>query len=84
MLAFPGMLVDAAKQAGIKTPPNPDDFSKVKDEYPHFYVFCELQLGHTLYNGMTSHWDNAKIIADIPDDKIRTITCGEIYNLGFI
>ena len=42
MLAFPEMLVSAAKQAGIKTPKDPDNFDR--NQFPHFAVFCTAQL----------------------------------------
>lgn len=48
MLAFAGLLSSAAREAGIKLPPeelldDPDE-SWDSDEYPHFTVFCNLQL----------------------------------------
>ena len=58
MLAFPGMLVDAAEKAGMKVPQNADEDSWSGNEYPHFYVFCKLQLGRIMRPG--EHWENAK------------------------
>lgn len=82
MIAFPGMLVSAAEKAGIKCPPDPEEF-EVKD-FPHFHAFCVMQLGRPLRNGMSSHWDNAHIIAKIPKSKILTITPGDILAMGYI
>ena len=79
MIAFPGMLVQPALKAGIKVPDNPEKFDDKK--YPHFYVFINFQLGRPIFNS-TSHWSNAKIIAKISDDKIKTITLGDIAELG--
>lgn len=79
MLAFPGMLVSAATQAGMKVPANPDEFDA--NEFPHFYVFCEVQLGRRMHPG--AHWTNAEVVAKIPDDKIKSVTFGELVNLGF-
>jgi hypothetical protein len=69
MIAFPGMLVSAAVRAGIKVPDDPDKFNEVRDQYPHFYVFCVTQLARAMDMG-GEHWDNAYIIASIPDDEI--------------
>jgi hypothetical protein len=80
MLAFPGMLTEPAKRAGIKVPPNPEDYDKNK--YPHFAVFCSMQLGRRM-SSATSHWENAKVIASIPDDKIRVVTAENILGMGF-
>jgi hypothetical protein len=75
------MLVDAAKQAGMKVPEDPDKFQEVKDEYPHFCVFCLIQLGKPM-SYMGEHWENAKVIAEISDEKIKQITFAELQDLG--
>jgi hypothetical protein len=80
MIGFPEMLVAPAEKAGIKTPPDADNFD-AKD-FPHFAVFLNLQLGRRMPTPV-SHWYNAKIIAAIPEDKIRTITTDEVLGLGF-
>jgi len=80
MLAFPGMLVGPAQEAGIKVPPDPDNFKP--DKFPHFHVFCAAQLGQSMPS-WTSHWSNAKIVAGIPKAKLKTITFKELYDLGF-
>jgi len=82
MLAFPSMLENPAIQAGMSVPLNSDDFDKNKEKYPHFFVFCLMQLGRSMPRP-SSHWDNAKIIAEIPIEKISSITIGEILDLGF-
>lgn len=79
MLAFPDMLLAPAQEAGIKVPPDVDDF--VKEDFPHFAVYLNAQLGSPLPYP-TAHWDNAKIIAGIPEDKIKTVTFKELERLG--
>jgi hypothetical protein len=78
MLAFPGMLIEAAKQAGMKIPPDADDFDA--NEYPHFQVFCLTQLGRYMRPG--EHWTNAEVIARIPANKIKTTTMGNLIDQG--
>ena len=80
MIAFPGMLIPAAKEAGIAVPHDPDNFDA--SEYPYFAVFCNVQLGRSM-RPMNCHWDNAKIIASIPSDRIKEITFGEILAMGY-
>lgn len=80
MIAFPAMLVLAAEKAGIDTPKNPEEYDP--QEYPLWHLFCNAQLGQPMpYAGC--HWDNAHIIAQIPLDKLKTITFEELKELGF-
>lgn len=86
MLAFPGMLLAAASKAGMKLPPEDVDVDKVDldtlaPDYPHFFVFCMLQLGVPVTWG--NHWYNAELIADIPEDKLITMTASDFYAMGF-
>lgn len=78
MIAFPGMLVAAAEQAGMKTPDNPDDFDR--EDYKHFQVFCNAQLCRPMSPG--EHWDNAKVIAEIPEEEITTVTLADLIDRG--
>lgn len=80
MLAFPVMLVSAAKDANMSVPDNPDDFDREK--FPHFAVFCNTQLG-TRMSEPNIHFENAKVIAKIPDDEIKKVTIINLYNLGY-
>jgi hypothetical protein len=80
MFAFPGMIAPAAKKAGMKTPVDPDDFDG--NEFPHFFVYCNLQLGRPMvFPG--EHWENAKVVAAIPDDWIRSVTLEQMIERGF-
>lgn len=80
MIAFSSLAVNPAREAGIKIPENLDIFDP--NEYPHWAVYCNMQLGRRIPS-MTEHWSNAKIIAAIPEDKIKIITRHEIEELGF-
>jgi len=79
MMAFPGMLATAAEKAGMKVPPDPDGEWKV-EEYPHFNIFCVVQLGRRIRWG--EHWDNAKVVAAIPEEKLATITLMDLIESG--
>lgn len=79
MIAFPGMLIQAAEKAGMKTPQDPDNFSPA--EFPHFQVFCLAQLCRPVcFHG--EHWGNAKVIAGIPEKKIRSVTLDDLLSAG--
>lgn len=75
MIAFRGMLLEPARQAGMKVPEDADNFNY--DEYPHFAVYCAIQIGAPMPHWGV-HFDNAKTVAGIPEDKVRTITWEEL------
>lgn len=81
MMCFKGMLVNIAKKAGMKVPSNPDDEETWdREDYPHFFVFCMLQLNRPM------DWDepseNAAIIAAVPEEKLKTMTVPDFLALG--
>ncbi len=80
MLVFPGLIENAAREAGIAVPPDVDDFDP--DEFPHFHFFCVVQLGRSM-NSHNEHWENAKVVAKIPEEKIRTINLFQLQEMGF-
>lgn len=81
MFAFPGLLVKAAEDAGMKVPSDPDNY--VAAEYPHFHVFCNAQIGRRMpYPGV--HFDNARVIAGIPDEDILHLTRKDLVTRGFL
>ena len=80
MIALPIMLVGPAEEAGMKVPENPDEYDSV--DYPHWHVFLSAQLGIPLPSP-ASHWHNAKIVADIPNSKIKKVTPENLIELGF-
>ncbi len=77
MICFPDMLANCAKEAGMKVPADPDEFEK--EEYPHFFVFLAMQLGASLPYA-AAHWDNAKIIAEIPEERLRELNGKQIVD----
>ena len=80
MIAFPGMIADAAEQAGIKVPQDLENYDP--QEFPHWTVFCNAQLGTPQpYPGV--HWDNAHVIAQIPDSEILKVTLKDLEKRGF-
>ena len=80
MFVFPSMLVPSARQAGIKTPPDPDDYNA--DEYNKFHMFCCAQLGNPMpYPGV--HFENAKVIARLKEDELENMTMGDLEKAGF-
>lgn len=79
MIAFPKMLVSAAKAAKMKVPKDPDEFPKEK--YPHFWIFCAIQLARPM-RSPGEHWENAKIIAEISEEKLKTMTFADFISAG--
>jgi hypothetical protein len=83
MIAFARMLVSAAQKAGMSVPEDPDSFKESKEAHPHFFVFCMLQLGRPVrYHGEHWHWDNAKLIAEIPKEEIMKLTLEDFIARG--
>lgn len=81
MLVFQNLIVPAAKGAGMKVPPEDlldkgnasGESTWDRNEYPHFFIFCILQLGRSM-SSPTQHWENAKAIVKIPETDLRTMT----------
>lgn len=81
MMCFPGMLVEAAAKAGIKVPDDPDNVAWDFNKFPHFTVLCALQLNRPIVR-VGEHWDNAKIVAEFPEDKLKTAVLQDFLNRG--
>jgi len=79
MMIFPGVIAEAAEKAGMKVPPDPDG-KWDENEYPHFNIFCDVQLCRRIRWG--EHWENAKVVARIPEDKLVTVTLGDLIRDG--
>ena len=79
MLAFPEMIAPAAEEAGIKVPEDLENFDP--KEYPHWLVFSKVQLGAPMPHA-SAHWENAKVVAKVPEDKIKLVTLKELEELG--
>jgi hypothetical protein len=73
------MLKQAAIEADMKIPDDLDNY--YRDNYPHWWVYCYLQLDVPITWG--NHWKNAKIIVSIPEDKIKKMTAFDIFDMGF-
>lgn len=88
MIALPIGLVGPAHEAGIAVPDDPMqfDYDKASPEeqskYVRWVLFCSAQLGQPMPSP-SSHWENAKIIAQIPEDELMTITSEGLERLGF-
>lgn len=85
MIAFHGMLVAPAKEAGIKVPDVSEEDLETenfdRNAYPHWMVFSRMQLGRPM-SSPSSHWDNAKLVAGIDGNRIWLITPSELESLG--
>ena len=64
----------------MRVPKDPDNFDPNK--FPHFHVFCILQLGRRMIPG--EHFDNAKVIASFSKDEIRKATLEDFLAKGLI
>ena len=55
MIIFAGLLIPAAVDAGMKAPDHEtldeDNLEALRDEFPHFYVFCQMQLARPMQSG---------------------------------
>lgn len=80
MIALPVLLVEPAQVAGMKVPADPDEFDP--EEFPHFYVFLACQLGASMPD-WSAHWDNAKVVAAVSEDRIREVTWEQLQANGF-
>lgn len=84
MILFAGLLIPSATDAGMKVPAqetlDEDNLEAFRDEFPHFYVFCQMQLGRRMDPG--EPFTNATIIAKIPEKKIRKVTFQDLAKLG--
>lgn len=43
--------------------------------------FCAVQLGRRM-GALNEHWDNAKVIAAIPDNEIKKVSLNDLIDLG--
>ncbi len=83
MLAFPSMISDDARTAGIKVPDDPDSEYRI-DDYPHFAGLCNVTLDRPI------NWSemretirhNAAVIAAIPAGEIKTVTMMNLWDAG--
>lgn len=81
LFIFPGQLMVQVEDNNPMKQKLPEDLDEYEAElFPHYHVFSTLHLGRGLD---TSSVDpNARIIAEVPDDEIRTITLEQLQILG--
>ncbi len=79
-MVFPVMLVSSAEEAGIAVPPDPDKFDA--EAFPHFQVFCTVQLGRRMTPG--EDFGNARVIAALGLKEIKTITLEGLIAKGLV
>lgn len=80
MLIFPGLLVDASREAGIDVPEDLENFDSEK--FMRFQVFCNAQLGRPMPSP-GCHYENAKVIARLDEAELEQITMPALERLGF-
>ena len=78
MITFPDMLVKAAEEAGMKVPPDADNFAP--EQFPHFHVFCNVQLCRAIRWG--EHWNNAIVVAAVPEADLKKVTVADLIGRG--
>lgn len=72
-------LVNAALAAKMWVPRDPESFDPEK--FPHWEVFCIVQLGKPMITP-NEHFENAKVVASVPKEKIKEIKLIELIELG--
>jgi hypothetical protein len=80
MLVFPSLIAQAAIDAGMKVPSDPDEYEVT--QFPHWTVFCMCQLGRAMSPG--AHWENAKVVAAVPEDQILQVTFEQLEERGWV
>lgn len=78
-LMAPLHLLPYAQAAGMKVPKDPTDFKRTR--YPHFHVFCVLQLRYLRSLEHAEH--NAVVIKDVPRNFIKQLRPADYRRLGF-
>ncbi len=80
MFLFKGMYKEHIKNSRLKMPEDFDNYDP--EEFPHFHVFMGSHIGFPIDIYNLEH--NANIIADIPEDEIKTITFEGLEKLGIV
>jgi hypothetical protein len=77
-VSFPSELVTIAEEAGMKVPTNANrGWPEIL--YPHFTIFCIIQLGASLDRAD----DIARVIAGYPEHMVKLVSAKTI-NLGVL
>lgn len=80
MLMFPGMFYNHIKDSKLKMPEDFENYDP--EEYPHFHVFILTHLGQLI--DIAALEDNANIIADIPENAIKSVTINDLMEKGVV
>ena len=80
MIAFPRLLCKPALRAGILVPKNQDNYDP--DDYPHWHLFLTAQLGQPM-PCWNVQWDNAKVVAGLTIEQVKTVTLIGLKRRGF-
>lgn len=80
MFMFPGMFYNHIKDSKLKMPEDFENYNP--EEYPHFHVFMLTHLGQPI--DIAALEDNANIIADIPENTIKSVTLNDLMEKGVV
>jgi hypothetical protein len=81
MIVGTGILAKAAAKAGIEVPKDHSSENFDKEKYARWHIYLAVQLGRPLPYP-SAHWDNAEVIASIPEDQLKTVTVADLKKLG--
>lgn len=77
---FPEMFYNHIKDSKLKMPEDFENYDP--EEYPHFHVFMLTHLGQPI--DIAALEDNANIIADIPENAIKSVTLNDLMEKGVV
>tara|TARA_B100000700_G_scaffold88627_1_gene100025 strand:+ start:135368 stop:135613 length:246 start_codon:yes stop_codon:yes gene_type:complete len=80
MICSVQMLKAPAENAGVEVPGDIENYHAA--EYPHFFLYVQYQLCRPL-PFPSSHWNNAHVIASIPDHMVFNVTLDDLIRRGF-
>ena len=82
MLILPSLLIGAATEAGIETPPEDElmTASYDRNKYPYWHVLCITQLNRPMSPG--EHFENAKNLVKIPIAELMAMTFEQLQAAG--
>lgn len=82
MINFNAMLVAPALRAGIKVPPLKEIDSFDEASYPHFALFCMIQIGKPLSSLKDLDY-NAQLISELSGQDILELDAEKLNKLDF-
>lgn len=80
IITDPQKLADLAKEGGISVPADINDF--FLGDHIHFVVFMTTHRGEEMPYP-TAPVENAKLIASLTDEQVKSITIEDLIDLGF-